>query len=67
MTISVNRTFSNGYESTPKTKSSKAVIDLPFEAIEYFRKQRLKIMNLNKKKLIYQKKFQKMKNININY
>ena len=42
MTISVNRTFSNGYESTPKTKSSKAVIDLPFEAIEYFRKQRLK-------------------------
>lgn len=41
-TISINRTFSKGYESTPKTKSSKAVIDLPFEAIEYFKKQRLK-------------------------
>lgn len=42
MKISVNRTFSNGYESTPKTKSSKATIDLPVEALVYFRKQQLK-------------------------
>lgn len=42
MTISVNRTFTNSRVSTPKTKSSKATIDLPVEALPYLKKQQLK-------------------------
>lgn len=41
-TINVQRTFSLGMESTPKTKSSKAIIDLPVEALPFFNNQRLK-------------------------
>lgn len=42
MTISINRTFTNSLESTPKTKSSKATIDLPIESLVYLRNQQLK-------------------------
>lgn len=41
-TISINRTFTGGFESTPKTLSSRAVIDLPIEALEYFKLQQIK-------------------------
>lgn len=41
--ISVNRTITGGYIQTPKTESSKAVIDLPSEALPYFKNQRLKV------------------------
>ncbi len=40
--LSVNRTITAGFEQDPKTKSSKAKIDLPIEALPYFKSQQLK-------------------------
>ena len=42
MTISVNQQFTHGFLQSPKTKKSKATIDLPIEALPFFKKQRLK-------------------------
>lgn len=41
-TISIERTRTKGFEHSPKTKSSKAVIDLPSEALPFFQEQRKK-------------------------
>lgn len=41
-TINVNRTRTDGFEHKPKTISSLAEIDLPFEAIEYLKNQQFK-------------------------
>lgn len=40
--ISVNRTATSGRLQSPKTSKSKATIDLPIEALPYFKKQRLR-------------------------
>lgn len=40
--ISVQRTATSGRLQSPKTKKSKSTIDLPIEALAYFKKQRLK-------------------------
>lgn len=42
MTISINQQFTHGFLQSPKTKKSKATIDLPIEALPFFEKQRLK-------------------------
>jgi integrase len=39
MTLDINKCFSGGYLTNCKTASSVAVIDLPIEALEYFKKQ----------------------------
>lgn len=41
-TINIQRRRSCGREDKPKTKSSKAIIDLPFEALKYFENERKK-------------------------
>lgn len=40
--ISIKRTIIDGIIQEPKTKSSKATIDLPIEALQFFKSQRLK-------------------------
>ncbi len=42
MTINVNKSFTLGFKTNGKSKSSRAVIDLPIEALPYFRSQQLK-------------------------
>lgn len=42
MTIDINKCFSGGYLTNCKTASSVAVIELPIESLEYFKKQELK-------------------------
>ncbi len=40
--MSIERQITNGEEKKPKTKSSKAKIDLPIESLPYFKEQQLK-------------------------
>ena len=41
-TISINKTMTNGFLQKPKTKNSLAEIDLPIEALKYFKNEQLK-------------------------
>ena len=41
-TINIQRTITGGFEQTPKTKSSKAKISLPVEAISFLKDQQFK-------------------------
>jgi integrase len=40
--IEINRTLTLGYTHSPKTKTSKRIIDLPIESLPFFKKQRLR-------------------------
>lgn len=52
MRIEVNRTITLGYTQSPKTKSSKRVIDLPVEALPFFEAQKL-LTKLKNKHVFY--------------